>query len=360
MNKFLVLFLLTSSLCSRAQDSVDITLAPAEDSLRQQNRKVRDSIRHRFVKNYPDHFFVWPVIKRRTLEVEAVSLRDNDHRVRFRPNNSTGMGLGFYLFEIALELTFAIPVDEKSKARYGSSDASDFQLNALGKYWGFDIYRQKYLGFYIDDSFVTIPEDQPFPQRPDITTRNFGLAGIYTFNRDKFSLRSAYNFAEQQLYSRGSWFVTSTINSFRMDGDSVLLSINNREAFSEYADFVNLRYTTFGIAPGYSHNFIYKSFFFNITLGLGPAHNWTYIKEADGSERNDISVNSISVVRFGLGYNSDRFFAGMGFSNQSRNLKIEDFRVSNSTGIFKLLVGYRFKEFGILKKRAVDFIPFKI
>jgi hypothetical protein len=360
MNKLFGLLFILIGVNAFAQDSVEISLFPSEDSLRLQRRKVRDSIRHTFVKNYPDHFFIWPVIKRRTLEVEATSLTDNDHKIRFKPNNSTSLGVGFYLFEIALELAFAAPVDEQSQARFGTSDASDFQLNALGKYWGFDIYRQKYSGFYIDDSFVQIPADQPYPQRPDIVTRNFGLAGIYTFNRDKFSLRSSYNFAEQQLVSRGSWFVTGTINSFKMDGDSVLLSINNREAFSEYADFEALRYTTFGVAPGYSHNFIYKSFFFNITLGIGPAHNWTYIRQTDGSERNDISVNSISVVRLGLGYNSDRFFAGMGFVNQSRNLKIEDFRISNSTGIFKLLVGYRFKEFGILKKRAVDFIPFKI
>jgi len=173
-------------------------------------------------------------------------------------------------------------------------------------------------------------------------------------------LRSSFNFAEQQLYSRGSWFVNSTINSFKMKGDSILLSIQNRDDFSEQADFVDLRYTTFGIAPGYSHNFIYQKFFVNLTLGIGPAHNWTYLKKEDGTEKHNVSINSISVVRLGLGYNSDRFFAGFGFVNQSRNLKIEDFRISNSTGIFKLLVGYRFKEFGFLRNRAVDFIPFKI
>jgi Domain of unknown function (DUF4421) len=360
MKKLLLLFLVAYSTPLVAQSNVEFTVAELQDSTTKRKHQVRDSIRSKFVKRFPDHFFVWPVIKRRSLEVEARSNANKDHKVLFKPNNSVAFGVGFYLFEIAFEVAFAVPVEEQSKFKYGTSTASDFQLNALGKFWGFDVYHQKYSGFYLDDSETDVPQNQPFIQRADIDTRNFGLAGIYTFNRDKFSLRSSYNFAEQQIYSRGSWFVTGTINSFKIKGDSALLSIPNREAFSEFSDFVDLRYTTFGIAPGYSHNFIYKKFFVNLTLGIGPAHNWTYFKLANGTERNSVSINSISVARIGLGYNADRFFAGIGFVNQSRNLKIEDFRISNSSGIFKLIVGYRFKEFGILKKRAVDFIPFKI
>lgn len=331
-----------------------------EEDEGKRKKQVHDSIRSKFIRGYPDHFFVWPVIKQRSLEVEARSLVDNGRRITYKPNNSVSMGMGFYLFEVAFELALAVPINEQSVARYGKTDASDFQLNALGKYWGFDLYRQKYQGFYLGDSFTPVLRDQPFPQRADIVTRNFGTAGIYTFNRDKFSLRSSYNFAEQQLYSRGSWFVTGTINSFRMDGDSVILSISNRERFSENADFVALRFTTLGIAPGYTHNLVYKNFFINLTLGIGPAHNWTYLKKSDGAERYNVSINSISVFRLGMGYNNDRFFAGIGFVNQSRNLKIEDFRMSNSTGFFKMMLGWRFKEVGILKKRAIDFIPFKI
>jgi hypothetical protein len=359
--RFVVIFFLTGlNFPAFAQGDVEITMAVREDSVKMRNRKVHDSIRHQFVKPYPDHFFVWPVIKKRSLEVEIKSLTDTKHSVFFKPNNSVSMGVGFYVLELVVELTFAVPIDEQSAFKYGKSDASDLQLNVLGKYWGLDLYRQKYDGFYLDDSFVPVAKDQPYIQRPDISTRNFGLAGIYNFNRDKFSFRSSYNFAERQLYSRGSFFFTGTINSFRMEGDSALLSIQNRDEFSTSADFVDLRYTTFGLAPGYSHNFIYRKFFLNLTLGIGPAHNWTYLKREDGTEKNDISINSISVARFGIGYNNDRFFAGIGFVNQSRNLKIEDFRITNSTSMVKLLVGYRFKEFGFLKKRVVDFIPFKI
>lgn len=358
---YLVVFFCFLTVASFSQSgSTQIESEQTEDSVARRSNYLHDSVRNKFIKSYPDHFFIWPVIKQRSLTVETRSIQDPNHRVFFRPNNSVSMGLGFYVLEVAFELAFAVPIEEQSRFRYGTSSASDLQINALGKFWGFDLYRQKYTGLYIDDSFQDIAPDEPFPQRPDIIARNFGLAGIYTFNRDKFSIRSSFNFSEQQLYSRGSWFVTGTLNSFRMQGDSILLSIPNREQFSEFSDFNFIRYATLGVAPGYSHNFIYKNFFLNLTVGLGPAHNWTYIKEANGTERNSISINTISVARIGIGYNADHFFAGIGFVNQSRNLKVEDIRVANSSTSLKMIVGFRFKEFGFLKKRAVDFIPFKI
>lgn len=145
-----------------------------------------------------------------------------------------------------------------------------------------------------------------------------------------------------------------------MDGDSIILSIEEPEQFSKVADFVSLRYTTFGVAPGYSHNFIYKNFFLNLTLGIGPAHNWIYLKRSSGEENYDVAINSISTLRFGIGYNANRFFGGITFVNQSRSIKMEDFRVTNSSNYFRMLVGYRFREFGFLKKRAVELIPFKM
>lgn len=359
MRKLLFLLVLVNTM-TLAQDEIDITFTPSEDSVKTKARSARDSIRARYVKTFPDHFFVWPVIKRRTLNVEAQSLLNEDHRIALKPNNSVSIGVGCYVFEVAVEVAFAVPIQEQSTYKYGKTEASDLQLNVIGKYWGLDLYRQKYEGFYMDDSVNPLAKDEPFPQRSDIATRNFGVGGMYTFNRDKFSLRSSFTFAEQQLYSRGSWFVMGTINSFKMDGDSVILSIEEPERFSKVADFVSLRYTTFGVAPGYSHNFVYKNFFLNLTLGIGPAHNWIYLKRSSGEENYDVAINSISTLRFGIGYNADRFFGGITFVNQSRSIKMEDFRVTNSSNYFRMLIGYRFREFGFLKKRAVELIPFKI
>lgn len=312
-----------------------------------------DSLQNDFIQRYPDYFFLWPVLKQKRLSFDVANKKDNES-VEFKPNNSYTVGLGAYVFDLALEVTFAIPINEKDKETFGESRARDLQINALSRNWGGDLYYQKYTGFYSDDgSFY--PEDKPYPQRADITSKNFGLTGVYIFNDEKFSVRSAFNFSERQLKSGGSWLITGTVNSFKLNADSAVVSADYRSSIGQGSDFEELRYTTFSVAPGYAYNFIYKKFFLSGALMLGPAHNWTYYKAEDQPERNDIRVNVFSSTRLGLGYSNDRFFAGINFVMQSRAVRFEDVQVRNSTSTFRFLVGYRFREFGILKKSVWDF-----
>lgn len=312
-----------------------------------------DSLKNDYIQSYKDYFFLWPVLKQKSLRFD-VSDKKEDESIRYKPNNSYTVGMGAYVFELALEVTFAIPINEKNKAIFGESSARDFQINALSKRWGADLYYQKYKGFYADDGIYRI-DGNVYPQRADITTKNFGLTGLYVFNDKKFSLKSAFNFSERQLKSGGSWLVTGTVNSFKLNADSAVVDKRYQDQLGSGSSFKELRYTTFSLAPGYAYNFIYNNFFLSGALMIGPAHNWTYYKEEDQSEKNDIRINFFSSMRFGLGYSNDRFFAGLNFVMQSRAVRFEDIQVASSTSTFRLLVGYRFREFGILKKSVWDF-----
>lgn len=314
-----------------------------------------DSLRSYYIQEYPDYFFIWPVLKQRSLTFDIQDREENERKIEFVPNNKFTLGAGFYLFELGFELTFAIPLNEDSKSIYGESSARDLQLNILSKKWGADVYYQKYSGFYIMDSDNPVPKGSPYPQRPDLVTRNYGISGVYIFNHRKFSLRSSFTYAERQLRSRGSFLLYSTINSFKLTADSSLLENN----VGNGSEFRTLCYTTLSIAPGYSYNLIWKKFFLNGTVAIGPAHHWINYEEDSGIKRDDISINSTGIARIAVGYNSDRFFGGFGYSAQTRIVKFEEVRVSNSTNLFKILVGYRFKEFGFLKKRVWDINPLK-
>jgi hypothetical protein len=316
-----------------------------------------DSLRAHYIQEYPNHFFIWPVVKYRSLSFEVRDADRNRNKVLFRPNNAASLGVGLYLFEIGIELTFAVPVEERAKEIYGKTKARDLQLNVLTKSWGIDLYRQRYTGFYKDDTRVKIPASQPYPQRPDIETRNFGVSGVYVLNNKKFSLRSAYNYAERQLRSEGSFIGYGTLNSFKLNADSSLLGANTLKGFGIGADFKDLRYTTLSIAPGYSYTLTVNKVFINGTLTIGPAHHWVYFRGADDKDRYDISFNATYSLRLAAGYNSDRIFGGLGLVVQSRVVKFEDVRFENSSQTLRFLIGYRFRERGILEKRAWDFFP---
>lgn len=345
MKVFLPILFVCISCRLIAQQNVEVTaIIPSKT----------DSLRSIYIKSYPDHFFLWPVLKQRRLDFEMEDLPDRNKRLIYKSSKPYAFGLGMYLFELSLELTFAVPLAEKQKEIYGESNAQDFQVNIFTKKWGLDLYNQKYNGFYIDDTAIKIPSHTPYPQRPDIQTRNIGLTGNYIFNNKKFSFRSAYNFADRQLRSAGSFMLFGSISGFKAKGDSAILGDSFVVDFGEASKIRQIKSSTFSIAPGYTYSLIHKGFFINATLALGPAHNWLSFEAEDGSTKNDIEFTPFFVARIALGYSGDRFFSGLSFVNQGGNAKFDSVQISSTSGTFKILFGYRFREFGILKKRIVD------
>lgn len=324
-------------------------------TLRSQNEK--DSVRSNYVQRFPDKFFIWPVIKQRNLFFDVSQRSNRTNVLNYRPNNSFGVGLGFYLFEVAFEVTTSIPLNEKSRITYGESDVRDLQINFLAKSFGGDVFRQNYSGFYVADPNQLVSTDKEFAKRPDIEMTNTGVNGIYIFNHEKFSLRSAYNYSERQLKTGGSFVVTGTLNTLRLRADSTILGSRYRDFFPSGSSFDQMHYTTLGLAPGYTFSLVYGSFFLNTSLAIGPAHHWIYYKPAGEREQFDITINTYTDVRMALGYNSQRFFAGMTYITQSRDIRFDDIRFTSNSSVFKILVGYRFREFGILKRRAIELVP---
>jgi hypothetical protein len=315
----------------------------------------KDSLRNIYIERFPDHFFIWPLIKGRTTQFEIRQVSNKGDRLTFKPNNTAGLGFGVYIFEVGVELTFAVPINAERESLFGKTKATDLQLNLLGKSWGLDLFYQNYKGFYVDDPNGKIVSGASYPQRPDLRTNNFGINGIYFFNK-RFSLRSAYNFSERQRKSAGSFSLTGTLNFFGVEGDSSLYSKKYEPVFGAGTAFSQMDMNTFSVSPGYSYTLVVKNFFINASLSLGPAYHWVNY-QVGGKELSASSLNSFFEARAGIGYNGKRFFCGVNFVNQTRTIKFETIQFANSSTTFKLLFGYRFKEFGILKKRAADLLP---
>lgn len=312
-----------------------------------------DTTQQEYIREYRDHFFIWPVMKQRSLNIDLTERNNRTQTLSYKPNNSFQVGVGFFLFEVGFELSADIPINEKSLARFGESETRDLRLNILGKTFGVDVFRHRYSGLYLTDTQNPVSPNQPYPQRPDMEVLNRGITGIYVFDH-KFSLRSSFNFGERQVRSRGSWVMTGNLNQFRLESAGTILSSAFEAKVGENSSFQQVDYTTISVAPGYSQNVVYKNFFLNLTFAAGPAHHWIYYQRKDGSNHYDIAINSFADARLGLGYNSDRFFGGISFINQSRTVRFEQVQLTNTTTTFRLMLGYRFKEWGVLKYRLID------
>ncbi|MCU0356867.1 MAG: DUF4421 domain-containing protein [Cyclobacteriaceae bacterium] len=321
-----------------------------------QAQEETDSLRAYYIEEFPDKFMVWPVLKQRDLYFTLRDRNQQKSRINYSPNNSFTFGIGAYLFDLLLEASFAIPLSEKSKSTYGESSARDFQANILAKKFAADIFYQKYSGFYIDDRSVNIPPGASYPQRPDVSIRNTGLNGAYVLNHRKFSLRSAFNYIDRQLHSRGSPLIGGALTNTTLQADSAVISTRPPGDLGSGSDFRVLTNTTLAITGGYSYTFIYKNYFINGTLVTGPGKHWIRY-ETDSVDEFGEMTNLITTIRLGIGYNSDRVFAGISYSAQSRSINFDDMRLITTTSTMRAVIGYRFNEFGFLKKRAVDFLP---
>jgi len=320
--------------------------------------EIGDSTRSDYIHSYSDYFFVGPLIKKNNLEFDLVAADDLKKNYTFKSNHSYSLGFNLNLLDVNLGIVFAVPLDVKSEQLYGESDVSDLQLTAIGKKWFADIYFQKYNGFYVLFPNQVVPENLPYPQRPDLTTRNSGMSFTYIFNSDKFSLRAPYLFSERQKVSKGSFLLSYVLSSFAMEADSALIPSSQRASWGLGAEVNEVRFTSLGFAPGYSHTFVAGKFFLNLTLVLGPAHYWVQYMQQN-IERNDIRIDTYSLGRVGVGYNGDRFFGGFSLTTQSRNVTYERTTFQNSIATARLVAGFRFKERGFLKRKATDFLAVK-
>jgi hypothetical protein len=311
-----------------------------------------------YIKSYRDKFFVWPVTKQRQLSFRLQDADPGGKSLEFKPNSTSGLGFGVYLFDLGLEFVFPLPVADDRTNVFGSTRSTDLQLNVLSRRWGGDVVYQRYKGFYLANPDPPVPSGSPYPQRPDIVSENLGINGVYVFNAKRFSLRSSFTFADRQLKSSGGFLLSGSFNLYEIDGDSAILNPAYSALLGQQSSFTSLDYRTYAVAPGYAHNFIIrKNFFVSLLLALGPAIQDFRYTDDSGVQHKDTRVNSYIDARMAVGYSNDKFFTGITLSSQSRNVVIDDIRFSSITTTGRILFGWRFSEWGFLKHSVWELLP---
>lgn len=309
-----------------------------------------------YLKSYKDKFFVWPVLKRRELSFRLEDPSQVAQTAEFKPNNSYGLGLGVYLFDLGLEFVFGMPQKQELESQYGTTRATDLQLNILSRRWGGDVVYQRYKGYYLSNPTTPVLPGDPYPQRPDIVTENLGVNGIYAFNAHRYSLRSSFTFADRQLKSAGGFLIAGSFNLYEIDGDSAI-NIPFAQP-GQIQSFTALDYRTYAVAPGYGHNFVIRNnFFISLLLAIGPAVQDFRFRDSNNVLHTDTRINSYIDFRSAIGYSTDKFFTGITLSSQTRNVVFEDVRFGSVTTTARILFGWRFTEWGFLKHSVWELLP---
>lgn len=316
----------------------------------------RDSVRQENIESYSDYFFLGPLLQRNSIDFSVVSSLDSKKKIDYKSNTSYALGANLNLFDVNIRFAFAVPLGTKSERLFGKSDIKGFQIAGITRRWFADASFIRYNGFYRESSDVAVPKGQPFPQRSDIEIQNHGISFGYIFNHDRFSLKAPYLFSERQKNSRGSFIISGVLSTFTLSADSALVPLPQWTSWGPGATVSEIRFTSFGVGPGYSHTFVMKRFFVNLTLTLGPAHYWLSYTDADRGH-NDIKIDAFSQGRIGVGYNTQKFFAGLSITTQSRNVTYDNITLQNGAAVFRIVTGYRLPEEGLLKRKATELLP---
>ena len=106
---------------------------------------------------------------------------------------------------------------------------------------------------------------------------------------------------------------------------------------------------TYALLGGYGYNLLFKQFYINATLSIGPGIQNREIRP-DFVDKNT-TLTAVSNIRVALGYNSDFFFAGLSTVNQFISTNLGQVDLNTGTNNLKIFLGFRFKERLIFKKK---------
>lgn len=173
-----------------------------------------------------------------------------------------------------------------------------------------------------------------------LTFRSVHASMMYVFNYRKFSYGAAYNLANYQIKSAGSFMAGVMGTFYDATFDMTKLPPDIAQAAPLGIANYRLHYNSVLAIGGYSYNWVCnKHFMFNVSFFPAVGVSWNY---ADSSDGNKVKLALSGRQMFSLTYTNRQFFATLN-SNMTFNM-YQSHRVGFLSAIenFQLSTGVRF------------------
>ncbi|WP_196889454.1 DUF4421 family protein [Aureivirga sp. CE67] len=257
----------------------------------------------------------------------------------------------FIGFTFGFAPNFASNRDEHLK---GDSSYRNYQFRFFFKKWLQQVRYHNIRGFYVVNSGDFIPNWQkdrdPYIQFPNLKIIQWGGETSYIFNQN-FSLRNLSDQTRLQRKSAGSFIVSLDYQYQRFS--------NRVENIKSVENAFDVK-----LQGGYYYTWVIRKHWF-LSSYISPLVGYRFLNfEEDVSENkkyyNDYILAGAD-LGIQLGYNAENLFFGCSATLDSLTYS-EDGGLSNITnnrGYAQVYVGYRFKEFKLLRK-SLDWVKSQI
>jgi hypothetical protein len=305
-----------------------------------------------YIINYNNHLAVRLISPQRLYNF-GIKNTLNGEKYSYRPNLSTGFGVGFTYKWLAIDLSFSPNFTSRNNEKFGYTNEFNVAASAYLERTVIDFHFRRYKGMYDVNPEKYLPDwdnSMPRPQRPDLLSVAIGLDYSIPFNWKRYSLRTTMLLDGMLKRSSGSIMTISGLYYYHASADSSMLPTGYEYAFPDEARITNMNFLLLSQAMGYAYTFVVKKFYF--TLSAFPAISFNTGKAK--SEVGNFGVKPVSfkfISKEGIGYNSERWYAGFFFIYDINDVSLDnELRFSNNVGGWKIFVGYRIKPPKVVQK----------
>jgi hypothetical protein len=270
---------------------------------------------------------------------------DDKKAVVYLPNVQGRYGIEFYYRKLGVELSLGLPTTDREIALFGNTRSWDFQVNLYRKKFGYDLSLQWYKGFYLanpsdfDSQWNVVGG---YPQLPGLTTFHIGANAYHVFNNNRFSFQAAFNQAERQVKSAGSFLLMGSAFHTRIRGDSSLFPTPGLADLKQGIRFRQGYFNTLSLAPGYAYTYVFKKDYYvsaSLFWGLSVRQQ---MYDIDDERKGGVGLGHKVNFRIAAGYYGNKVFAGFHLIWDNNRMGLENVRLSTSSVDIRLFVGYRF------------------
>ena len=251
------------------------------------------------------------------------------------PNNPSNIGLGLSLNNTIINVSYGYGFSFLRNKKQGKTKAFDFQMHNYSRKFVFDLFVQKYRGFYeeSDDKVITL--------YPDLKIEQYGAYGQYIFNNREYSYKAAFNQTERQLKSAGSFLLGGGVYKTKIKSDTSFI-YNAKNTFNNFQ---------FGISAGYAYTWVLGRYWDISTSATAGINIGSEKIQRFGKQK--LEVYPTVFPRLSAGYNRHNWslsFAYVGnliFPSMSK-----DASLSLHSGSFQISFTERFDAYPFIRKKS--------
>ncbi len=236
----------------------------------------------------------------------------------------------------------------------------DFNLSLYSNQIGVDLFYRKSGDSYVinkvnvgDDVDLSYLEGVPFDGF-ESSIKGFNL--YYIFNHRRFSYPAAYSMSTMQKRSAGSAIagIGYTRHSLRLDLDAFDELLQDRMGDSYYPGIIDstmtsydVTYTDYSISGGYAYNWVIAPrLLLDISVQGALAYKRSTGTGDQGTDNNNDfdfrNFNVDGIVRMGLVYNNNKWFAGANAIMHAYNYHRKQFSAATIFGNINVYIGFNF------------------